>query len=491
MTNTKPLISLVGLSEDLSSRFIDILSANGYRSAIYEDSKDIAANIKDENPEVLIFDYNSKSIDTIAATILLKGSSKTKRIPILMLIDIEKPEQTEHGIEIGCDDFFSYNVEEQELLTRIKTFIKINTYRLLLDEKEKFEEILNEISDGVIVLQPDWTIEKYNKNAINLINLPQFVVGIDFIEHCRQHFSITKNLYDYLDSSDRELSFELIREDKTSVNPLFILVKCNFIKSPFGKNLRIILTLRNITESKIEEMLKQDFLSLISHKLRTPIVALTYSMRLVMKRNELNYSEEELDGFIINAYKKAKEVNDLIEKLLVFSTVVNDKMFIKLESLGLASTIREILDAYKTSRQQETSKNIEFDFKFPEDSNEKTIFTFEYLKIILENLADNAIKFSDKENLKITVAIEKKEDDFFQISFNDNGPGIPHEEFENIFKKFYQVERYFTGSIEGIGIGLSLIEHILNTYNCKVWVESIIGQGSTFFFTIPAFIKDK
>lgn len=326
-----------------------------------------------------------------------------------------------------------------------------------------------------------------NKNAIHLINLPQNAIGMDFIEHCRENFSITKNLYDYIDSPEKELTFELIREDKTSVNPLFLLVKCNFIKSPFGKNLRIILTLRNITESKIEEMLKQDFLSLISHKLRTPIVALTYSMRLVMKRNELKYSEEELDGFLDSAYKKAKEVNDLIEKLLVFSTVVNDKMFTKLEPIDLGPAVRELVDIYRSTRTKETEKSIEIVYNFPEDMPGKVIFTNEYLKIIIENLVDNGIKFSDKEAVHLTINIEKEEGNFYKVSVTDNGPGIPHEEFENIFKKFYQVERYFTGSIEGIGIGLSLIEHILHTYDCRVWVESQIGFGTTFFFTLPAF----
>jgi two-component system, OmpR family, phosphate regulon sensor histidine kinase PhoR len=403
-----------------------------------------------------------------------------------MIVDIEKPSQTETGIEIGCDDFLSYNVEEQELLTRIKTFIKINTYRLLLDEKEKFEDILNEISDGVIVLKPDWTIEKFNKNAVNLINLPQNAVGLSFIDHARDNFSITKNLYDYVDSYEKDLSFELIREDKTSVNPLYVLVKSNFIKSPFGKNLRIILTLRNVTESKLEEMLKQDFLSLISHKLRTPVVALTYSMRLVLKRKELNYPEEELDGFIESAYKKAKEVADLIEKLLIFSTVVNDKMFVKLMPMPLYSSMKEICEIYKNSKVPELGKPIEVIYNFPENEASQIIFTPEYLKIIMENLLDNAFKFNDKENIRVEINVKRESQEFFKVTVTDNSAGIPHEEYENIFKKFYQIERYFTGSVEGVGIGLSLIEHILGTYNCKIWVESKIGHGSTFHFTLPA-----
>ncbi|MBN1521171.1 MAG: hybrid sensor histidine kinase/response regulator [Candidatus Aureabacteria bacterium] len=487
MSKIKPIILLAGLSDDLNTKFENILAAHDFRTTILDNSSDILEEIKKDYPELMIMDYNARGMDSLDIARSLKSNSKTKRIPILMLIDTEKPVQTERGIEAGCDDFLSYNVEEQELLTRIKTFIKINTYRLLLDEKEKFEEILNEISDGVIVLRPDWSIEKYNRNAVNLINLSSQSVGADFIEHCRENFSITKNLYDYIDSPEKELTFELIREDKTSVNPLFILVKCNFIKSPFGKNLRIILTLRNITESKIEEMLKQDFLSLISHKLRTPIVALTYSMRLVMKRHELNYSEEELDGFIANAYKKSKEVNELIEKLLVFSTVVNDKMFMKLEPIEIGQAIRENVEIYTSSRSKESSKTVEVEYLFPEESKEKVIFSGEYLKIILENLLDNGIKFNDKETARITIKIIKENENHFQVSITDNGPGIPHEEFENIFKKFYQVERYFTGAIEGIGIGLSLIKHILNTYDCQIWVESKIGKGSTFHFTLPAF----
>ena len=487
MSAGKPNILLAGLTEDLNSKFSEILKKNNFNVLVASNSDEILSNIKENYPELMIMDYNSKSINSIETVKNFKTTPAIKKIPILMIIDTEKPLQTEKGIEAGCDDFIGYNIEETELLTRIKTFIKINTYRLLLDEKEKFEEILNEISDGVIVLRPDWTIEKFNKNAMHLVNLPKNASGINFIEHCRENFSITKNLYEYIDSPEKELTFELIREDKTSVNPLYILVKCNFIKSPYKKNIRIILTLRNITESKIEEMLKQDFLSLISHKLRTPIVALTYSMKLVMNRKELNYSEEELDGFLSNAYKKAKEVNDLIEKLLVFSTVVNDKMFIKFEPINLAQSIKDNIEIFINSKGKESGKEIEVKYNFNDDDERKVVFSEEYIKIIFENLLDNGIKFNDKEKVVFNIGIEDENENYYKVYVKDNGPGIPHEEYENIFKKFYQVERYFTGSVEGIGIGLALIKHILETYDCEIWVESKIGEGSTFYFTLPKF----
>ena len=107
-----------------------------------------------------------------------------------------------------------------------------------------------------------------------------------------------------------------------------------------------------------------------------------------------------------------------------------------------------------------------------------------YFDQIIGNLIENAIKFNDKDTAKISI-IAKKIPGRVEISVTDNGPGIPNEEYERIFEKFYQVEKYFTGQVEGVGLGLAIVKKLVEREGGEIRVESKLGQGATFIFTLP------
>jgi signal transduction histidine kinase len=104
---------------------------------------------------------------------------------------------------------------------------------------------------------------------------------------------------------------------------------------------------------------------------------------------------------------------------------------------------------------------------------------------IFENLADNSVKFNDNERVLITVSAQAASDGFANISFSDNGQGIPSEEYDKIFDKFYQVEKSFTGELQGVGIGLSQVKKIIEDLGGSIKVESEINKGTTFMFRLP------
>jgi len=104
---------------------------------------------------------------------------------------------------------------------------------------------------------------------------------------------------------------------------------------------------------------------------------------------------------------------------------------------------------------------------------------------VIENLVENAIKFNDKKVKKVRISGRSVDDKFIQMEISDNGPGVPSEEQEKIFQKFYQVEEYFTGKVEGIGLGLPLAKRLVEAHGGRIWIESKLGEGSTFYFTLP------
>jgi signal transduction histidine kinase len=102
----------------------------------------------------------------------------------------------------------------------------------------------------------------------------------------------------------------------------------------------------------------------------------------------------------------------------------------------------------------------------------------------LEKLIENAIKFNDKEKRQVRIA-GRSDGETIMLEIIDNGKGIPSEEYGRIFQKFYQVEEYFTGQIEGVGLGLALVKHIVELHGGAIAVESVLGKGSTFRLTLP------
>ena len=104
---------------------------------------------------------------------------------------------------------------------------------------------------------------------------------------------------------------------------------------------------------------------------------------------------------------------------------------------------------------------------------------------ILINLIGNAVKFTPHDG-KVTVALEKNDDDFVQIAVSDTGPGILSEETSKIFSKFYQVANVANQKPKGSGLGLAISKALVEMHGGKIWVESEVGRGSTFYFTLPA-----
>jgi signal transduction histidine kinase len=105
-----------------------------------------------------------------------------------------------------------------------------------------------------------------------------------------------------------------------------------------------------------------------------------------------------------------------------------------------------------------------------------------HLDLIFNNLVENAIKFGDKDPVRVNVAVRKNAQRV-EVSVSDNGRGIPPEETDKVFEKFYQIEKYFTGSVEGAGLGLAIVRRLVSAYGGSVRLSSRLGAGSTFTMT--------
>lgn len=224
---------------------------------------------------------------------------------------------------------------------------------------------------------------------------------------------------------------------------------------------------------KLDHM-KSEFINIAAHELRTPLAVLLGYATLLQEEAE-GKDQEQLDIIVRNAMR----LRTLIDTMLNLRHLEMGKSQIKLERIILRHVIDEAVKDLSPLAQSK-GQNIEVDLP---DDFPPIIADQQKLTLVLVNLLSNAVKFTP-DGGRITIKAKSNEHEVW-VSVSDTGVGIPPEEREKIFERFYQVEDSLTRKEGGIGLGLSIVQGLVELCEGRIWVESEVGQGSTFTFTIP------
>jgi signal transduction histidine kinase/GGDEF domain-containing protein len=234
-------------------------------------------------------------------------------------------------------------------------------------------------------------------------------------------------------------------------------------------------------ELKRIDTIKSEFVSVASHELRTPLAAIKNAIQIMLsgKAGEINENQKK---FLSMAERNINRLTNILNDLLNLSRIESGKIIINFEELAPKALIEFILSSLKP---QADNKSLKLRMDFP-DELPTAYGDREKIEQILTNLVGNAIKFTP-EGGEITVSAKPLDSDRKMVAFSvrDTGIGIPEEELEKIFDKFHQVEDSLHRSTGGTGLGLAITRGLIEAHQGKIWVESELGKGSTFTFTLP------
>ncbi len=251
------------------------------------------------------------------------------------------------------------------------------------------------------------------------------------------------------------------------------------------------MTIENITlyqqelraRERLEELnkLKDDFLAIASHDLRSPLTAILGASELLLHESfmetPLTSEQQELvETIFLMGKQQLHYVNDLLD----LAKIESGKLELNLTRTHLQFVGQQCYQNLKVLADQ---KNIEVNF-IAEPDLPKISIDVPKVGQVLNNLLGNAIKFT-RSGGKVTISIEQENDDFLRISVTDTGEGIKPEYLKILFDKFQQVKSVGTGGERGTGLGLSICKNLVELHKGKIWVESRVGFGSTFSFTLP------
>jgi PAS domain S-box-containing protein len=237
-------------------------------------------------------------------------------------------------------------------------------------------------------------------------------------------------------------------------------------------------------ELKSLDRMKDEFISNLSHELKTPLISIKGYSELVHDEvmGPLNSKQKAAMKTVLEKYD---HLSFLMDSLIYMSIIKSGKVQYRLDPIRIEDTLTKVVEYFSFKSQE---KNITFLFDFQEHLPLMK-GDVEYLPYLFRSIIDNAVKFSPNESEILICAFEDEE--HVHVTVTDSGIGIPEHEIENIFERFYQIDGSKSRKYGGSGMGLYVSKTIAEIHHGKVWVESSEGCGTTVHVTFPAFSRSK
>lgn len=233
-------------------------------------------------------------------------------------------------------------------------------------------------------------------------------------------------------------------------------------------------------ELKSVDQMKTDFMNMAAHELKTPLVPMVGYLHMIDKEKLSDKDKESIDI----ALRNTKRLQRLVEDVLDIAKLESKVMKFNMENVQLANLVKDsVASAEPLAKEKELTLKTEVSEKLPPISGDEGRLTQ-----VLTNLINNAIKFTDQGGVTVEA---RAEEDNVVVHVKDTGIGIAEEDKAELFTKFFQVDTSARRKHGGTGLGLAICKEIVEAHNGKIWVESELGKGSTFSFSLPIEGKDE
>ena len=375
------------------------------------------------------------------------------------------------------------------LLMRCWLFLKNDLiskrHRSQQDDFLASNSLLNSLSDGVIVIDNQGKIKFFNHQAFLITGYkPDEAIDIHYSSVLRfftqdnqplptneDPVSISQQTYDVS-------RLDLINIRSYSDKTIPISVQAAPIKDDSNE---ILIAFRDISRELDKEREQLEFISTASHEMRTPIATINGYLGLALNP-KISQIDTKARDYILKAQSAVEHLGELFKNLLSISKAEDKSIAISPSVINLIDFVEKICGDFQP---QLANHQLELIFA-PTANRAKTlnpdilVYTDKNLLYeVISNLIENAIKYTSQG--KITVNVSLKDNESAEISVADTGMGIPPEDIPHLFQKFYRVDNSQTREIGGTGLGLYLCRKIIENIHGRIWAESVVGRGSTFF----------
>lgn len=391
----------------------------------------------------------------------------------------------ERSLEISSKELEGLNTRLRTEKDRVEVEVEQRTQELKA-ERNKLAITLASIIDAVIAVDLKHNITIFNKAAEQITGYSTAdVLGKPISQVIAIHEGVTQlppEVFSPVSSSDFEgivykkegLTLTGLNGKKTSINLL-----AGQIKEGRNANLGCILTLYDISKEKELEEMKLDFVSLAVHELRTPLTSIKNYLYIFLRDYgaTLNSTQNTL---LTRVNISSQKLSSLVENLLNVTRIERGAVSLDLQQIDWTENVKGVL-----SETTDQSKEHNIDVSFVEPSHKTPMVSVDRFRIneVLMNLLVNAITYTSSGG-QVVIWLEEKDHQLI-THISDNGPGIPADAIPHLFTKFFRVSGKLERGSKGTGLGLFIAKSIVEMHKGKIWVDSQVGKGSTFSFSLP------
>ena len=451
-----------------------MLTNEGFEVALAE-TGDIGKKMIDE-----------KHYDIILLDLMMPGISGLDLLPHLkahhpytVVIVITGYATLEHSIEAmkkGAFDFISKPFSPQDLRMVIAKAIKfIRTLQDIADEKSRMRVLINQLSDGVMATDIQKKIALANPAFLKMLDCFGKEISGQPVSDIIQNKKIESMIDQVLSMPTEKFS---ILSEELDIGDNILSVRCIPFRDRLSRNLGTITVTHDITTLKKMDQLKSDFVSMVAHEIRSPLNSVGMQLQVILDELAGDITEKQRE-ILDRASKKIKTLGNLSTELLDLAKIESGLITQEKETFNVEIFLQEQVAFFQEAAR---AKNIRLELDelpeipplFANKSNMEEVFS---------NLISNSINYTP-EGGKITIFAAKNKG-YLHIMVSDTGLGIPKEDLERIFDRFYRVKNDKTRYITGTGLGLPIVKSIIEAHNGKIKVESELDKGSAFNIYLP------
>lgn len=377
----------------------------------------------------------------------------------------------------------------------------------LNDSRQRFEVIINNIEDGVVLIDKEGTIQSFNPAASNISGWPMDeATGIAV----SQVMKLTNDKGQLVKDSDSP--FGTIFNTRQTINddnavllnrqnqPVPISLSITPLLNEDKQVTAVIAVFRNVSEKRASDQQRADFISTASHEMRSPVAAIEGYLSLALNEKVATI-DARARGYLEKAHSSTQHLGQLFQDLLTSAKAEDGRLTSHPTVIELGTFLDQLTSDLRFIAEK---KGLHVNFAVGSNSTINAARGEESIKVIrplyyvyadgdrlrevITNLFDNAVKFT--ENGSITIGLTG-DSQVAQCSVKDTGQGIPSVDLPHLFQKFYRVDNSSTRVIGGTGLGLFISRKIVELYNGRIWAESEEGKGSSIYINLPRLSAEK
>ena len=359
------------------------------------------------------------------------------------------------------DEFGNVAQSVSQISEELKS--KIN---LIAKQRDQFGSVLDDLGEGIMVADISGNITYENEQVSLILNKNELVgkkitdLDIKSLNYLLKRAKKKKRA---------DIEFEIELKDKST---RWVLATMNQSKT----TKEFILVVHDITQLRRFSSMRRDFISNVSHELRTPVsVIMANAETLVDGALE---DKKQAKVFAKAILHNAERLSDMVSSLLDLSRIDYGELKLNIEELSINDCINDAIDSLKNLGKR---KNISIECSCSKDKI--VLADKNALERILNNLIENAFKYSDPESI-INISTRKIKD-YLEVSVKDNGRGVPDQEKDFLFDRFYRTADARATDEKGSGLGLAIVKNLVNNLNGEVGIKNTYPNGSIFWFTLP------